>query len=298
MKYFLFLLLFFSLAAKLSAQSPVEVIVKQNDDKTVDFNFQKNEPGSYTLTLRFSKLNNSGYHPRDIVITSSMGSLFTLRPIDNKTGISYSYTYRYIQGICNPPKLDTTFVYLLPHALNSEIQVIESFNIGARYLNHNAPKGWKAYYFKGEGLDSVFAVRKGVVINIVDKHDFDIDALFTTERNLITIEHPDGSKVTYKGFAKGKIAVEKGDEVLPHTFLGSLKNDHDMGDEMLSLMMFYLSKTGFEEGEDIEYTYFTPIFYTSKGVQKLLHGEEYIVSSSDEIVTKEMSRKEKKKYRK
>ncbi|MDO5665411.1 MAG: hypothetical protein Q4G63_09165 [Bacteroidia bacterium] len=299
MKLIFFTLLFFSFTSYIFAQNnPIDIIVEHNDNKTLDFSFRKYEPGSYTLYIHFDKLENSQYYPREISLTSNAGSLFTLRPQNSDVGINYSYRYRYISGICNPRELDSAFVYLLPYAPNSEVRILEASYVGKTYLNHKEPKGWKSYYFEGKELDSVFAVRKGIVTKVIDENDFNQDVSFTTERNSIRIEHPDGSTATYTGFAKGKIVVKKGDEVLPHTFLGSLKNDHEMGNDMLSLSMSFLSNTGFKEGGKAEYTMFAPVFYTLEGATKLVHGKQYIVAATDEIITKEMTRKEKRRYRK
>ena len=279
----------------LFAQSIVVVNTKTNDDKSVDFTYEKNAPGNYTLIVTFKSLTNAFYTPTQYILSGPSGSLFTLKPSDKNTGISYSFSYRYLQGEHKPKGVDTSFVYLLPFQSDKSVQVFEHTNIGEVFLKQARPKGWKAYQFRGENLDSIFAVRKGIVVKVVDEYEYDTLSLYTSKTNNILVEHADGSIAVYKGFKKGFIAVKERHEVFPHSYLGLISNTPS-NKKYLTIMMYYLSDTGFKEGSKAEHTFITPVFLTGAGAGVLENRQQYKVVVSTEVVTKEMNKRQKKEY--
>lgn len=280
------------------AQREVVVTNTRNNDNSVSFSYEKNSPGTYTLYMEFNTLDNASYSPTHHILTSAGGNLFTLKPIDKEKGISYSFNYKYIQGAYKPKGVDSSFVYLLPFSTNKPVQVFEHYNIGEVFLKQARPKGWKSYQLRSDVSDSIFAVRKGVVIKINDEFEYDTISSYTSKTNNIIIEHKDGSIVVYKGFKKGKIAVKAGDEVLPHDFLGMIESPSLKNRKHLSIMFYYLSRTGFEKNSNAEQTFFTPVFLTTNGTKKLSDKQKINVEISNEVITKEMTRKEKKEFEK
>jgi hypothetical protein len=294
-KYFLLILLLVTSISK--AQYAVTIEAKKNQDNSVDFYYMKTEPGTFTLKISLRNLQNTNYFEKNLFILKDYsGRLFTLKPSIKENGIGYSYQYKYIQGAYQTKEVDTGFVYLLPFENNRQIQILEQSNVSEIFLKQTKPKGWKSYTFRGVKLDSVFAIRKGIVINVVNNFEKDTLSEFTSKQNQITIEHPDGSLCTYKGFKKGSIVVKVGEEVFPHTFLGKLGNDAERQRDYLSCMVYYLSSTGFEQGSTAESTYFTPIFLTQVGAHPLINMEKYIVTLDNDIIKKEMTRREKKEF--
>lgn len=277
------------------AQNVLTVDSKRNDDKSVDFFYNKTKPGTYTVVVTFRSLENAYYTPEKYLVTNFDGPLFTLKPTDPNKGISYSYSYRYIQGTFKPKGVDTSFVYLLPFEKEKIIQAAEHSNLGEVYLKQARPKGWKAYQFRGEALDSVYAARKGIVINVRDEFEQDTTAIFTSKTNQVVVEHPDGSVAVYKGFKKKGIVVKEGENIFPHTFLGVLGNELVTHKKYLSFMVYYLSDLGFEENKRPETTFITPRFLTASGSIILTNRQKYTAAVSDEIITKEMTRREGKK---
>jgi len=291
------LLILLTTGSILYAQNTVIVNTKQNEDKTVDFTYEKTVPGNHTLIITFRSLTNAFYTPTTYILSAPTGRLFSLKPSVKDVGISYSFNYRYIQGELKPNGVDTSFVYLLPFQKSKVLQALEQSNIDETFLKQARPKGWKSYQFRGDGLDSVFAVRKGIVVKVIDEFDYDTASLFTSKTNNVLIEHEDGSIAVYKRFIKGAIAVKEGQEVYPHSYLGSLGNA-SVQKNYLSVMIYYLSKTGFDENSRAEHTFITPVFLTSQGKGTLLSRQKYEVVLSDEVITKEMSRRQKKEFEK
>lgn len=281
---------------QLIAQQEVTIEVKNNQDNSVDFLYTKKGATSYTLTLQLSNVSNSLDRPSpDYILKNSSGKLFTMKPINKEQGINFSYSYKYVQGSFQPQKIDKSFPYLLPFAKGKEVYVSESTYVLERYMNRPAPKGWKAYAFNGEALDSVFAVRKGIVTFVEQSKNINHNASYTSEKNMIVVEHQDGSFAEYKGFRKNGINVKVGDTVLPNDYLGGLIQV-EAPEKHLSLVIYYLSSLS--EGEKTaEFTYITPNFLTETGIAPLVSGKTYITAINTEVLTKEMTRKEKKKYK-
>lgn len=73
----------------------IEVTYKQNDDKTVDFYYTKPEHGTYTVQVTFNNLENAYTQKFVETAKGKKGKLFTLKPINPKKGISFSYKYIY-----------------------------------------------------------------------------------------------------------------------------------------------------------------------------------------------------------
>lgn len=121
--------------------------------------------------------------------------------------------------------------------------------------------------------------------------------IFLTLVNNILIEHNGGSVAVYKGFGEGQMEAKEGDEVLPHSFIG-LVGSTPTNKKYLSFMLYYLSATGFEEGSKAEQTFVTPVFLTTTGSSQLTNRQKYESAISNEIITKEMSRRQKKDFEK
>jgi hypothetical protein len=212
--------------------------------------------------------------------------------------------------------VDTSFVYLLPFAQGKTVQALEQTNVNEVYFNQERPKGWKSYLFRGDGLDSVFAVRKGIVIDVINNFEYDTAASYTSKTNVVIVEHPDGSIASYKGFKKNGIVVKEGDEILPHAFLGTIGSDALGHKKYLSLMVYYFTISDLDEkiakttavtgirfttetGPKTTKTIFTtPRFLTEAGTAALVNAQKYITAISKEVMTKEMTRKEKKEFEK
>jgi hypothetical protein len=75
------------------------------------------------------------------------------------------------------PKVDDNFVYILPYKKETPMFVEELSYLGSTYSNKEEPKGWKSYSFSSDEAQKIFAVRKGVVIEVV--RDYDVDTTKT-----------------------------------------------------------------------------------------------------------------------
>ena len=107
----------------------------------------------------------------------------------------------------------------------------------------------------------------------------------------------------YMGFKKNSIFVQPGDEVLPGSALGisaAANNNY----YMVNLLLYYLKSANFEILQNATfannqnlYKTLSPQFLFNDMPGNPENGAEYISATTEEIITKEMSKKELKKYK-
>jgi hypothetical protein len=283
----------------------IEITYERKSDQSVDFYYKKNVPGSYYVTLEFDKLTNcTTNYTYKKVIKNSSGFLFTLKPSNKNEGISFSYKIKYIIG--NPdPKIDNEIIYALPFKTGKTVKILEASNVGEKYFESKKPIDWKSFIVYSNEPDTIYAMRKGVVIRIIDKYinDDKLNKTYTSERNSILIEHIDGSYASYKGFDKNQILIKLGQKVYPHTVLGKLEKFNKTNYRLDFNTFHYLEnllddKKSTLKNRNHKRKYLNPNFFTDNINKKIESRESYNVSFSEEIKLQEFSRREKKKYKK
>lgn len=303
--------LFFGKTILTFAQSNnISVTYEKGIDNSVTFNYTKNTPGNYTIYVKLNNLQNASASDYEGVINSISGTLFTLRPTQRDQVITFSYSYNYVRGNMNP-KVDTSFVYVLPFKKGTKLKANELSFIGKTYFKDVEPKNWKAYRFVFKLPDTICAIRKGVVVKIENKYQVDtsISVSYTSKENSILIEHEDGSMASYAGFLQNSFLVKEGDTVFPHTNLGILSKYDSNKNYNLSLQVYFFSKIKMEEyleknanqtlGKRPHFQeYVNPTFLTSEGKIKLVPRKEYVSEMNEETLIKEFTKKELKNYKK
>lgn len=274
---------------------------KRNDNQSVDFNYRKTDPGTYTVVVNFTTLNNAmdpgSYHTAN----DYNGQLFSLKPSNKDQAIRYGYTIFYIRGKLMP-KYDPNFVYQLPYKNEAKVQVAEAGFVGATYFGNATPEDWKVYRFYTREQDTVSAIRKGIVVEIKDLYETagEDGLAFTSRTNELIIEHPDGTLATYKGFKKGSFTVKLGQTVFPGTSLGLNSKYDKNGKYNVSIMVTYLKSADYEKSTSLSksksyYGFITPHFMTADNASEILAAQKaYVVASTPEVMQKEMTKKELK----
>lgn len=285
-------------------ESPIKFSSKTNADKSVALSYEKEDPGTYTVILKFRELNNTNAsNEQDITIKGYAGNLLTMKPQNAEQGISYSYTSTYIRGKFQP-KYDANFIYTLPYKAGAKAMVTESGFVGAKYFGNTTPEDWKSYHFYTKAEDTVTAVRKGVVVDIKDLHENNGsgDVAYTSKSNDMIIEHADGTLATYRGFKKGSFVVKVGQTVFPGTALGVNSKNNSNSGYNISLILSYLKSKEIDRSRTLQnfkslYGFITPHFTTAENADVILESrKEYIVSVPVEVLKKELTKKEMKKH--
>ncbi|UKT64083.1 M23 family metallopeptidase [Pedobacter mucosus] len=285
-------------------ESAVKINYQVNTNKSVDFNFEKTDEGTYTVMITFSSLTNTmGSNVQIVTVKGFGGRATTLTPTNKEQGVGFSYTYSYIRGKLNP-KFNKDFVYLLPCKNGGKVKVGEASFVGATYFGNTTPDDWKVYRFYTKTEDTVTVVRKGIVVDIVGSNDTDgSEAIaFTSKTNSITVEHIDGTLATYTGFKKASIGVKVGQTVYPGTALGLNTKTNGNAVYGISLMLTYLKSTDFGNLKNRSlsssksfYGFITPHFCTNESADvTLISQQDYTSTYNPEIIKKEFSKKELK----
>jgi murein DD-endopeptidase MepM/ murein hydrolase activator NlpD len=298
----LFLLFICFMSNLAYAQPPLEVVSELNRDKLgYTIYVINNLPIECTVIFSLpSSYNVRANAPTPYIRRISPGkqNLLKLSIEDTNRSASFNHKINFIKGCVNT-KLDTNFTYLIPVAKGKKTIVFNSIvknkkdlkglELSDAFLNEIS--------FAMSKGDTIFASRKGVVSETKSDfenfkpHEFDI-----TKINFVEIQHDDCTFARYQYFAKDGIFVKPGDEVMPGQPLGIVMDNHFSGTPQLH-MHFYHLKSNFEfESYGSAFYHYQVKFLTDGKSQKLQLEKEYTADHAQDIITQEMSKKQKKKY--
>lgn len=282
----------------LFSQDVVTLKTKSNEDNSIEINYTKDKPGTYCVDLNFTKYENTFTPQKEYIIKNSSGFLVKLNPNNKNNPVRFSYTYNYRRGM-PISKVDTSFVNLLPFTNNTSVEVRYLNNLGSKYFGKEEPENWKSLLFISNKPDTICATRKGIVIEIIDKYSIDTTEVYSysSKRNMIKIEHPDGTLANYNGINGQNIFVKEGDVVFPNQPLATLIRYDKSDTYQLRFSIYYLTKKPVKNNEKSEYAYkyIDPYFQTSAGVLKIKPNQKYTTKVTEEVIIKELSKKELKK---
>lgn len=305
----LILSIFLFIFSSYSQHKPVEITFKRNDDKTIDFYYNKTSPGSTFIIVNFNRLENAKSQPIiKKTVKGFTGNLIKLEPYDERKGINFSYSYSYQLGT-SKAKVENKFKYVLPFKHGKEVHALDLEYLGKRFGN-STPKNWKAIQFLTNPNDTVYASRKGLVVEI--KNEFSEDNTteysYKREANHIIIEHEDGTLAKYGVLKRNSLMVKVGDKVYPSVPIAIAGTYDKPENSQLRFEVYYLDKeiiASHKIGEKQTltdkkhyYAFVNPFFHTRSNTTQLNSGEKYIAICNDDIVEIEMSKREKKKWEK
>ncbi|OGS72841.1 MAG: hypothetical protein A3F91_13275 [Flavobacteria bacterium RIFCSPLOWO2_12_FULL_35_11] len=288
----------------ISQNENITITYERNPDKSVDFSYNKKLPGSYYLKLEFQNLMNCYQTVYEDVIKDGSGHLIKLKPIDSKQHVNFSYKYSSIRGNPNP-KIDKSFNYVFPFKTGKSIKILESTSLKEKYFNAEKDSNWKSYIVDRINADTIYGMRKGIVIEIVDKFETDSldEYIYTSSMNKIVIEHNDGTISNYIGFNKKSIFVKLGQTVYPQTKLGVL-NIFNNSTYRLYFDISYLKETNLDHSKkrtlnsQSQMEHITPYFFNSNGSLIVKNNNEYLVEIDEITRFKEFTKREMKQYMK
>ena len=248
------------------AQSPT-IRTQRNENNSVDFILEnKTRPGTLTVFLTLRDLQNCN---------TASG---TLGPVDKEP--------------------DTAFVYRMPTTVRWPVRVSRGVSVYDRFRKEK--KGALGLHFEMEKGDTVYAMRRGTVVEVgIPEREPDAPAVsFTSESPDLLVEQPDGTLAWYICLDGDNVLVEVGDEVLPGTPL-ALAGSYDGERYKVSVQTFWWeSNPDPKERERKPFIrkHFFPQFVTEEGVVCVEKGV-YRPVETEELVIREMNRKELKKHR-
>jgi len=314
MKNNIFLFVFFFLISSFSfSQSAlITCSTKSNPDRSVSIYANCQANAEYTVKLIFSSY--SGYTSRSFLnsnvalVTINRGYMEIMKLIpDNSINPSLQYKYQYFPGRAFKKMPDTTFEYLLPASSGKKLQVTRvssqvsslfqqtGVNIGTEY------RGTGFLYSPG---DTICASRAGIVFECSDtlKTPEKTETVFMRGRNRISIEHRDGTLGIYGVLSPIKLLVKTGDEVFPGQPLAVFNSNGEKYIVLFSTCYLdekkLLSDNSYDNSRPVHFIYMPTHFYADENdrLTKLQVRGQYTVQHPNEIITAEMSKKEKKKF--
>jgi hypothetical protein len=301
-KIFTLFLLFYSGFNTYAQIDGVQVTYIHNADNSCDFYYQKSTPGTYHLIINFESLKNTAKFQYEGNVKENSGFLFQLKPIKPEKKIKFICEPYYIKG--NPkPDIDKNFTYLLPFKKGENITISTVMTIMSELNEGNTHYAHCLNFSESNKTETIHAMRKGIVIDIVNDYDFDPKSysIFDEKRNSIIIEHEDGTYAFYSGFKKDSITVKIGQTVLPTTFLGILEKSID-NQYHLFFDIYYRAyiKDVFPDKKKDLYTRIPkkidPLFYTNTGLVtldgRIYEYKNYTVETPENIIRQELTEKE------
>ena len=286
----------------------IELFSERNSKSGIDIYAKTHVPGSFTVFIHFTSLENASHRSTFSTVVYSDGKLLTLNPIVENKSVSCHYSYYSTRGY-KPQKVDSAFIYRLPFSekKTEPAKAFSLYNVRQQHLKDTVDNSWASWQFMLNQGDTVFAIRKGLVIRIIDEHEplhIGGNVSFSSKSNDITIEHEDGTLSSYRVVEKGSFMVSVGDVVYPGTPLAKAGTYSKIDKHQIRIHIYYpeidevLAKNPPENKSVFKSRYYNPFFLTSEGVQQFEHGKEYRAVSSNELVQKEMSKKELKRVNK
>lgn len=272
-------------------------------ETSLEVNATKRTPGSYTLVVRFSQLENTRQSPvYKTVLRGASQKLLTVTPVQPERPVGCSYTYSYVRGY-RSPKLDSAFVYRLPYSTTKgeAVRALSLFNLNQRYFDGQPMRGWSAWEFRLAPGDTVFAMRKGQVVEVHDGEepaDEGVASTYRSRANSVLVEQPDGTLCRYEVLEKGSIAVRPGDMVYPGTPIARAGTYYERGEHQVRIAVYFPDENPNyrpgdpKNGAAFEWVYYAPRFATAQGDIRLQHGRAYRAVSSPELVQREMTKRE------
>jgi hypothetical protein len=215
-----------------------------------------------------------------------------------------NYTFSYIRGVANP-YVSADIIYSLPVSSSKYFKVSSLTNLDQKF-GGILPQNWVAYQFNGATGDTIFAVRKGEVVEIIDQYDSgsaEGEFVYKKDANSILVQHADGTYARYLVLEKGSVMVKKGDIVFPHSPLALFGTYDSKDNAQLRLMVFYLDVKDFtsrsnsiDAKRSVFYDFINPVFEIGESNNVLFSGQKYRGSCSSKLFMQELSNREKKRF--
>ncbi|MDR0962602.1 MAG: M23 family metallopeptidase [Mediterranea sp.] len=284
------------IAVPLSAQTDVHIDVNYERDTGGGYTFtaSSNSYAPYTVTLKFTELKGAS-SPGTIIRTVHYGNnrLTALRPTRSGSDIEFRYSYSWRKGDIHK-KGDRSYVYLLPLAPGKQTRIRQNISLDD-FLSNDPVKKEQAraigISFTTTSGDTIYAARGGLVTDTRDGGaSTTAGKQYDANENYIEVFHKDGTFGRYRLFQNNGIFVDPGDNVVAGQPIGIAgAENYENGSFFQFMVLCY-------EWED-DHTYI-PLFYLGAGNEAVPEtGRTYMVEPRPtDLVTKEMSRREKKKY--
>ena len=270
------------------------------------FSCRNNAFCNYVVELSFPNLENLRPDmpvPYKMDIPPGTRRMITLSVVTKGAHIHFSHRFRYFKGYLSHASVDTDYTYLLPVPPGRETHIFELKYIASEYGNAPEPKGWYALSLHVHSGDTIYAARRGRVTETRDDATLtDSNYSFAKEENYVEISHNDCTFGRYTVFRNSSLFVKPGEWVEAGQPIGIAGGEKYSGGPQIRFEVYYyleqqLPAIG-DEPPKSTYRAFVPLqFWTKdKGATHLANHSAYTSEHPAELITKEMNKKDAKKY--
>jgi hypothetical protein len=275
-----------------------------NSDQSVIIYADNKSDADYTVKLYLSLTGyTSTLSPNPgLVRVPGKGSTQIAKITPDKTGAlaSWSYRYQYYPGVSFRKTPDTSITYLLPGTAGNMLVASGVTNMqqlmGQKVTDNNISTGFM--YQLG---DTICAARAGTVYEsysgATEGEKFD-QTFNRSARNQLHVQHKDGSISHYSILAPIKLLVSDGEHVVPGQPLAVFNKEAEKY-TMLYSVYYIEEKKLMKEIEDPTkpdfWGYLQPAFLVGgTTTREIAPGKTYTVEFNNEVIARELSKKEKK----
>jgi hypothetical protein len=288
-------------------QKKIAVHWEKNSRGEIEFICENHTWSDYTIEVSFPVFTNLQTNvPLPAVTEVPPGTHMMFKLTKAIEGRPDRFTYHHKSYKGRPsPKIDTGFAYLLPVASNKETRVYELAYLGEQIAGESKPKDWYSLSLHVDAGDTVYAARHGRVTDVRDNASLqDSNIAYAHGENYVEIEQNDYSFAKYSVFRDSAIFVHPGETVEAGQPLGIAGGDKYAGGPQVRFCVFYQLRQevtdaeGNGTGKTHNWAYVPLYFWTKEqGRIRLTDKTTYTGESPADVVTKEMSKKDAKKWK-
>lgn len=279
---------------------------QNNPDRSVSIYASSESDADYTVKLIFSTL--SGYTSRSLISSNSALAIINkgnTEIIKLTPDISLTHALQYkcysFPGHSFTKMPDTSLQYLIPASAGNQVGVI-SVSSTVSLLSQKLGTEFRGTGFIYKLNDTICASRAGTVFEVSDTTTVGEKTyeVYKRGRNRIEIEHRDGTIGNYAITAPIHSLVSPGDEVFPGQPLAVFNKESER--YMVIFSTRYLNEKSLlaETSPDynLYYIYMPIYFYASENERSTIleRTKKYFAQHPPDIISKEMTKKEKKKF--
>jgi len=295
------------LVTLIHGQNEIEIESEYNKQRKVYEIIATNRTSSsYVVEITFTELKNltcrDGNRSFYKTVFPGRHVITTLKRKDENGATKFNFNSWKYPGKYKP-KVKFDHPYLIPLQDQKSTKVRELTYLFDTYGTIDPPKNWYGLVMETTAGDTIYASRKGTVVVVKQNQNSIYDGLlYSSEYNGVTIEHKDGTFGDYHLFQDNGIFVEEGQVVMAGAPIGIIGGDSYASGSHLRFSVRYFHKHAKiidgEISDNFFYWAYVPMnFYTNQGQKKLEVGSSYKAIHSPEIIMKEMSKKEKKNWK-
>ena len=264
---------------------------------------------NYVVELSFPNLENVRPDmpvPYKTDIPPGTRRMITLSVVTKGVHVHFSHRFRSYKGFLSHASVDTAYTYLLPVPPGRETHIHELNFLAKEFGNEfqtPASQKWYGLDFRVHSGDTVYAARRGRVTETrANAVLSDSGYTYAKGENYLEIAHSDCTFGRYEVFRDSGIFVNPGDWVEAGQPIGIAGGDKYEGGPQIRFWVFYhMEQDPPTDGSTPSPSYYhnyVPLQFwiKDKGATHLINRTAYISDHPAELITKEMNKKDAKKW--